>query len=77
MKIKFPATFPDISDEQLLKPLSEFEKEQGIKGYIHDNNNKFGRTHSRHFSRETKEEFDKKFKRIYNRVTKILNKKRS
>jgi len=72
MKIKFPNTFPHISDDQLVQPLSEFEKEKSIKGYICDNDNKFGRTHSSYFVEETEEQFDKKFKKTYNKVTKIL-----
>jgi hypothetical protein len=76
MKIKFPDTFPHITDEHLLQPLSEFEKEKGIKGYIHDNAGKFGRAHSGYFLRETEEQFTKKFKRTYDRVTKILQKKK-
>jgi len=72
MKIKFPDNFPYISDKELLKPLSKFEKERGIKGYIRDNSDKFGRTHSGHFLIETERQFIKKFKKTYNEVTKIL-----
>ena len=37
MNINFPDNFPKITDEELMKPLYQFEKENDIKGVIIEN----------------------------------------
>jgi len=68
MKIKFPDNFPKISDADLLTPISEWEKKNGIKGIVRDY--KGGKPIL------TKKQFEKKFKKLNKTFTKILNKMR-
>lgn len=37
MEINFPKSFPQVTQEQLLQPLSEFERENNITQIVRDN----------------------------------------
>ncbi len=70
--IKFPVFFPEITDEMLRKPLSEFERENGITGFVYDNDGKYGRSHSDYFEKETEKEFNDKSRKASSATTKII-----
>lgn len=68
MEINFPESFPDVSEEDLLKPISEFEKERGINGYIFDRKN----IYPTFFKRETREQYAKKKSAMHKKFIKMF-----